>query len=116
MPTTVPFDDDKFHDECGVFGIYGYKDASAHAALGLHALQHRGQEAAGIVSHDGEHFYNHRCLGLVSDNFSQPEPIRRLKGYAALGHNRYSTTGEPILRNVPAAVRRSGLRWSRDRP
>ena len=97
---TDPFDDDKLHEECGVFGIYGHKDASVHTALGLHALQHRGQEAAGIVSHDGEHFYNHYSMGLVSDNFSESRVIDRLKGYAALGHNRYSTTGEPVMRNI----------------
>ena len=97
---TDPFDDDKLHEECGVFGIYGHKDASVHTALGLHALQHRGQEAAGIVSHDGEHFYNYHCMGLVSDNFSESRVIDRLKGYAALGHNRYSTTGDPVMRNI----------------
>ena len=97
---TDPFDDDKLHEECGVFGIYGHKDASVHTALGLHALQHRGQEAAGIVSHDGRHFYNHHCMGLVSDNFSESQVIDRLQGYAALGHNRYSTTGDPVMRNI----------------
>lgn len=96
-----PFDDDKLREECGVFGIYGtHGDASARTALGLHALQHRGQEAAGIVSYDGKQFYTHRALGLISDNFSSASVIDRLKGYSAVGHTRYSTTGETLLRNV----------------
>lgn len=95
-----PFADDKLHEECGVFGIFGHPDASAHAALGLHALQHRGQEAAGIVSYDGEHFYAHRAIGLVGDNFNSADVIGKLKGHVAIGHNRYSTTGEAALRNV----------------
>lgn len=92
--------EDHFHDECGVFGIFGHEDAAAHVALGLHALQHRGQEAAGIVSFNNEHFYSHRALGLVGDNFSRPELIASLKGRKAIGHVRYSTTGEAFLRNV----------------
>jgi len=95
-----PFDDDKLHEECGVFGIFGHAEASAHTALGLHALQHRGQEAAGIVSFDGKHFYTHRALGLVGDNFNSAEVMGRLKGHIAIGHNRYSTTGDTLLRNV----------------
>lgn len=91
---------DKFHEECGVFGLFGHEDASAHVALGLHALQHRGQEAAGIVSYDGEQFYSHRALGLVGDHFNSADVMDRLKGYAAIGHNRYSTSGETLLRNV----------------
>jgi len=91
---------DKFHEECGVFGIYGHEDAAAHTALGLHALQHRGQEAAGIVSFDKNQFYSHRALGLVGDNFNSARIIDQLKGHAAIGHNRYSTTGETLLRNV----------------
>jgi amidophosphoribosyltransferase len=92
--------DDHFRDECGVFGLYGYPDAAAHCALGLHALQHRGQEAAGIVSYDGNQFYAHRALGLVGDNFNRPELIHGLKGEQAIGHVRYSTAGETMLRNV----------------
>ncbi len=92
--------DDHFHDECGVFGVFGHKDAAAHTALGLHALQHRGQEAAGIVTCDGTHFHNHRSLGLVGDNFSSQAVIERLQGAMAIGHNRYSTSGETVLRNV----------------
>lgn len=96
-----PLDDDSLHEECGVFGILGgQNDASARTALGLHALQHRGQEAAGIVSFDGKQFYTHRALGLISDNFSSASVIDRLKGYSAVGHTRYSTTGETLLRNV----------------
>lgn len=92
--------DDHLHEECGVFGIFGTQDASAHVALGLHSLQHRGQEAAGIVSFDGSQFYSHRQLGLVGDNFNSADVIKSLKGYAAIGHNRYSTTGDTLLRNV----------------
>ncbi len=91
---------DSLHEECGVFGVYGALDASARTALGLHALQHRGQEAAGIVSFDGEQFYSHRALGLVGDNFNSAETINKLKGNMAIGHNRYSTTGDTLLRNV----------------
>jgi amidophosphoribosyltransferase len=93
--------DDKLHEECGVFGVSGVTDeAAAHTALGLHALQHRGQEAAGIISYDGKQFFAHRALGLVGDNFSKQSVIEKLKGNIAIGHNRYSTSGEPHLRNV----------------
>ena len=93
-------EDDHFHDECGVFGVYEHPDAGALTALGLHALQHRGQEAAGIVSFDGRQFYNERHIGLVGDNFTKQSVIGRLKGSRAIGHTRYSTTGAPVLRNV----------------
>ncbi|HKG74044.1 MAG TPA: amidophosphoribosyltransferase, partial [Aestuariivirgaceae bacterium] len=96
----LTFDDDRLREECGVFGIFGHDDAAALTALGLHALQHRGQEAAGIVTYDGARFHAERGLGLVSDHFSTEETIGRLKGRAAMGHVRYSTTGETILRNV----------------
>jgi amidophosphoribosyltransferase len=92
--------DDHFHEECGVFGIYGTEDAAAHTALGLHALQHRGQEAAGIVTHHEGQFFSHRALGLVGDTFNRQSVIAQLKGTAAIGHNRYSTSGAPLLRNV----------------
>jgi amidophosphoribosyltransferase len=92
--------DDRLREECGVFGVFGHDDAAALTALGLHALQHRGQEAAGIVTFDGAHFHSERRLGLVGDNFNRAEVIGRLKGHIALGHNRYSTTGDTILRNV----------------
>jgi len=97
-----PFDPnaDRLQEECGVFGIFGHEDASALTALGLHALQHRGQEAAGIVTLDDEQFRAERHLGLVGDHFSHAETINRLTGRAAIGHVRYSTTGETILRNV----------------
>jgi amidophosphoribosyltransferase len=97
---TDPLDTDHFHEECGVFGVYCHPDAAALAALGMHALQHRGQEAAGIVAYDGEQFNAHRAQGLVSDNFSSKEVIGRLRGNAAIGHVRYATTGEVALRNV----------------
>jgi amidophosphoribosyltransferase len=93
-------DADTLREECGVFGIYGHPDAAALTALGLHALQHRGQEAAGIVSFNNGRFHSERRMGLVGDHFSSAATIDRLKGEAALGHVRYSTTGEPILRNV----------------
>jgi len=98
--STNPFDDDKLHEECGVFGLFGHQDAATLTALGLHALQHRGQEAAGIVSHDGRRFHGHRSLGHVGDHFSSEAVIRRLAGDRALGHVRYATTGETALRNV----------------
>jgi amidophosphoribosyltransferase len=94
------FDGDRLREECGVFGIFGHPDAAAITALGLHALQHRGQEAAGIVSFDGKRFHSERRMGLVGDNFSRREVIDRLPGMSAMGHVRYSTTGETILRNV----------------
>ncbi len=98
--TTDPFDDDKLREECGVFGIANVDTASAVVALGLHALQHRGQEAAGITSYDGDHFHSHRAMGHVAGNFDRDEIIRALRGDSAIGHVRYSTTGETALRNV----------------
>ncbi len=106
MITAHPFghrfdrDEDKLREECGVFGIYGFADAAAHTALGLHALQHRGQEAAGIVTYDGHQFNAHRDLGLVGDIFSSEQIMKRLVGHSAIGHVRYSTAGDTILRNV----------------
>ncbi|NVO17676.1 MAG: amidophosphoribosyltransferase [Rhodoplanes sp.] len=93
-------DGDRLREECGVFGIYGHRDATAITALGLHALQHRGEEAAGIVSFDGQRFHSERRLGLVEDTFSKRHIIDQLPGHAAVGHVRYSTTGGTILRNV----------------
>ncbi len=93
-------DADRLKEECGVFGIYGHPEAAAITALGLHALQHRGQEAAGIVSFDGRRFHSERRMGLVGDNFSKKSVIDQLTGNMAIGHTRYSTTGETILRNV----------------
>src|SRR5512145_1682605 len=96
----LDLEDDRLREECGVFGIYNHPDAAAITALGLHALQHRGQEAAGIVSFDGKRFHSERRMGLVGDTFSRREVIERLPGHVAVGHVRYSTTGETILRNV----------------
>lgn len=98
--TTNPFDDDKLKEECGVFGVFGTPDAARLATLGLHALQHRGQEAVGIVARDGERFNSHKGMGHVAANFAQESVINALTGDSAIGHVRYSTTGETILRNV----------------
>jgi amidophosphoribosyltransferase len=92
--------DDRLREECGVFGIYNHKDAAALTALGLHALQHRGQEACGINTFDGKNFYSVKRRGLVGDNFTSEKIIKQLPGNAAIGHNRYSTTGLPIIRNI----------------
>jgi amidophosphoribosyltransferase len=93
-------DGDTLREECGVFGIFGHPDAAAITTLGLHALQHRGQEAAGMVTFDGKRFHAERKLGLVGDSFSDRATIERLQGSAAIGHVRYSTTGETVMRNV----------------
>jgi amidophosphoribosyltransferase len=93
-------DEDHPREECGVFAIWGHPDAAALTALGLHALQHRGQEAAGIVSFDGQAFHAHRAVGLIGDTFSKPTVIAGLPGHAAVGHTRYATTGAGMLRNV----------------
>ncbi len=100
MLSTHPFDDDKLHEECGIFGVWGGDTASALVALGLHALQHRGQEAAGITSWDGTEFHTHRAMGHVAGNFDRDEIIAALPGHVACGHVRYATTGETSLRNV----------------
>jgi len=100
MLTTNPFDDDKLREECGVFGIWGADNAASFVALGLHALQHRGQEAAGITTFDKPHFHSHRAMGHVAGNFDRDEIIRRLAGRSGIGHVRYSTTGESGLRNI----------------
>jgi amidophosphoribosyltransferase len=100
---THPFldaDGDKLREECGIFGAINASDAAAATALGLHALQHRGQEAAGIVSFDGSEFYVRRGLGHVAENFSSSGAIAELPGHMAAGHVRYSTTGGAGLRNV----------------
>lgn len=97
-------EDDHFHDQCGVFAVYGHAEAANIAYLGLHALQHRGQESAGIVTSDGEQLYAHRSMGLVQDAFSA-EQLQKLPGRAAIGHVRYSTAGGSHLRNAqPFAV------------
>ncbi|MFV2092960.1 MAG: amidophosphoribosyltransferase, partial [Hyphomicrobiales bacterium] len=92
--------DDRLREECGVFGVFGNNDAGALTALGLHALQHRGQEAVGIVSCDGEHFHSERHLGLVGDHFTDKATVDRLSGHCAIGHVRYSTRGDNSMRNV----------------
>ena len=91
---------DKLREECGVFGISNHEDSSALVALGLHALQHRGQEGCGIVSYDGKNYHSEKRQGLVGDHFTKSNVIRNLPGKFAIGHNRYSTTGETSLRNI----------------
>ncbi|RYE84626.1 MAG: amidophosphoribosyltransferase, partial [Hyphomicrobiales bacterium] len=93
-------DDDSLHEECGVFGIFNRPDAAPFVTLGLHALQHRGQEAAGIVSHDGTTFHIERHAGLIGDTFTKQSVMERLPGKSAIGHTRYSTSGGGGLRNV----------------
>ena len=90
----------RLKEECGVFGIFGNKDASSLTALGLHALQHRGQEGCGIVSSDGKKFYAERRIGLVGDNFTKGKILEKLPGNYAIGHNRYSTAGNNLIKNV----------------
>ena len=94
------FNLDKLREECGVFGICNHDDASAMVALGLHALQHRGQEGCGIVSFDGKNYHSEKRQGLVGDHFTDVETLKKLPGKFALGHNRYSTSGETSLRNI----------------
>ena len=91
---------DKLREECGVFGISNHDDSSAMVALGLHALQHRGQEGCGIVSFDGKNYHSEKRQGLVGDHFTKSNVIKKLPGKFAIGHNRYSTTGETSLRNI----------------
>ena len=90
----------RLKEECGVFGVYNNKDAAALTALGLHALQHRGQEGCGIVSYNGKNFYAERRFGLVGDNFTKEKVIEKLPGYSAIGHNRYSTAGNNLMKNI----------------
>ena len=92
--------DPKLKEECGIFGISNAKDASALTALGLHALQHRGQEGCGIVTFNGEQYFSEKRFGLVGDNFNKEKILKKLQGNYAIGHNRYSTTGENTLRNI----------------
>tara|TARA_Y100000389_G_C17421252_1_gene496850 strand:+ start:220 stop:1671 length:1452 start_codon:yes stop_codon:yes gene_type:complete len=91
---------DKLKEECGIFGISNHNDASALVALGLHALQHRGQEGCGIVSFDSKNYHSEKRQGLVGDHFTNSEILKKLPGDFAIGHNRYSTTGETSLRNI----------------
>ncbi len=94
---------DKFHEECAVMGVYGHPEAANMVYLGLYALQHRGQESSGIVSSDGKILISHRQMGLVADIFKE-DVIKRLEGPSAIGHNRYSTTGQSHLRNAQPFV------------
>ncbi len=94
------FNLDKLREECGIFGVSNHQDASALVALGLHALQHRGQEGCGIVSFDGKNYHSEKRQGLVGDHFTDLETLKKLPGNVAIGHNRYSTTGETSLRNI----------------
>ena len=93
-------DDDRPRLECGVFGVWNVPDASALVALGLHALQHRGQEACGMASFDGQRFATERHMGHVGDAFGKGDLVSRLPGYAAVGHTRYATAGGHAIRNV----------------
>ncbi len=95
--------DDKLHEECGIFGVYGHSEAANLTYLGLYALQHRGQEASGIVSYDGAQLHQEKGIGWVADVFS-PERLLRLPGFAAIGHNRYATTGGGLLANVQPLI------------
>tara|TARA_E500000178_G_scaffold185920_1_gene184137 strand:- start:3787 stop:5238 length:1452 start_codon:yes stop_codon:yes gene_type:complete len=94
------FNFDKLREECGIFGITNHEDAPAMVALGLHALQHRGQEGCGIVSYDGKNYHSEKRQGLVGDHFTDQKILEKLPGSFAIGHNRYSTTGETSLRNI----------------
>src|ERR1700739_3094142 len=103
MDELIQIEDDRFHDHCGVCGVFGHPEASKLAYLGLYALQHRGQESAGIVSSDGRGLHLEKSLGLVAD-ICQPEVLERLPGEAALGHTRYSTAGDTSLMNAQPIV------------
>ncbi|MCJ8322694.1 MAG: amidophosphoribosyltransferase [Rhizobiales bacterium] len=98
--TIIDVDDDKLHEECGIFGVFRHTDAPALTALGLHALQHRGQEAAGIVSFNGRVFKSQKRNGLVGDYFTKKSVLEKLEGHTAIGHARYSTTGDGAMRNL----------------
>src|SRR5271155_2371669 len=103
MKHTYQLPDDHFHDECGVFGIFGRIEAAKLAYLGLYALQHRGQESAGIASTDGATLHVHKGMGLVQEIFN-PEAMLRLPGAAAIGHTRYSTAGDTSMMNAQPVV------------
>ena len=95
--------DESVKHYCGLFGIYGHRDAARLTYLGLYSLQHRGEEAAGIVTHDGNTMHTHKAMGLVSEAFNE-ETLRGLPGRMALGHTRYSTTGSSTLKNSQPLV------------
>ena len=100
LKTKLKIYNPKLNEECGVFGVSNSNDAAAITALGLHALQHRGQEGCGIVSFDGQKYYSEKRFGLVGDSFNKERVLKNLLGKHAIGHNRYSTTGENTLRNI----------------
>ena len=95
----------KIKEECGVFGIFNNSDAATLTALGLHSLQHRGQEGCGIVSFDGKNFHSERRLGLVGDNFTKGKVLERLPGNSAIGHNRYSTMGNNLINDQKREIK-----------
>ena len=99
MPGRIPVDDDRFHDRCGLFSIWGHPEAARLTYLGLYALQHRGQESAGIVAGDGERLWLEKGMGLVNDVFTD-ERLDRLVGDKAMGHVRYSTAGDTVAANA----------------
>src|SRR5262252_10560470 len=99
MTPKLAYADDRFHDHCGVFGVFGHEEASKLAYLGLYALQHRGQESAGIVSSDGTELHLHRAMGEVEEIFQQAGVLAKLPGSLAIGHTRYSTAGDKALLN-----------------
>src|SRR5258706_15527874 len=99
MTQKLAYADDRFHDECGVFGVFGHEEASKLTYLGLYALQHRGQESAGIVSRDGAELHLHRAMGEVEEIFT-PSVLAQLPGNLAIGHTRYSTAGDKALLNA----------------
>jgi amidophosphoribosyltransferase len=103
MSRLIQIDDDHFHDHCGVFGIFGHPEAAKMAYLGLYALQHRGQESAGIASTDGTDIHVHKSLGHVQEIFT-PDVIAQLPGEVAIGHTRYSTAGDTSLMNAQPVV------------
>jgi len=100
-------DADKIREECGVFGIFGMDNAASLTALGLHALQHRGQEACGIATCDGERFHTERHFGLVGDHFTGDDPSKRLPGHISIGHNRYFSRWTGHAPQCPAALFRT---------
>src|SRR5258708_5685201 len=99
MTQKLAYADDRFHEECGVFGVFGHEEASKLTYLGLYALQHRGQESAGIVSSDGAELHLHRAMGEVEEIFT-PSVLAQLPGNLAIGHTRYSTAGDKALLNA----------------
>ncbi len=108
MTEKIAYADDHFHDYCGVVGVYGHEEAAKLVYLGLYALQHRGQESAGIVSTDGKDLYSHRAMGEVEEIFT-PDVLNTLPGSASIGHTRYSTAGDKALLNAQPIMVDSGL-------